>query len=204
MGKRIAHQKENAARGQRFGVAGVLGVLLAVTSIGCAAELPLKRPSDPLTTGQSAWPEDVVREAERVDRVCGTREAQLLYDYHEGQEEQQKFKTIMGSITGGVGTAGGAVAGVGAYVIDSPDTMKTVTGVTGIVTAGLGAVGSVVTLVVSPGAAKVKNAKQSLASIDQKRATARAALKDKDPSAWSDAEREAWNKASKDLADACK
>jgi len=154
--------------------------------------------------GQPTWPEDVVRTAERVDRVCGSREAQLLYDYQEAKQDQEKFKTTMGSITGGVGTVGGAVGGIGAYVIDSPDTMKKVAGVTGIVTAGLGAVGSVVTLLVSPGASKMKSTSQSLTSIEEKRAAARAALGGKDPSTWSDAEKEAWTKAAKDLEASCK
>ncbi|MDI1475301.1 hypothetical protein [Polyangium sp. y55x31] len=184
----------------------VMGVALVVMSIGCTKNetTPLKRPSEPLVTGEPQWPEDVVRQAERADRVCSQRQAQLLFDYEEAKQDQQKFKTIMGSITGGVGTVGGAIGGVGAYVIDSPDTIKTVTGITGIVTAGLGAVGSVVTLVISPGESKMHASSASLASIEQKRAAARTALTQKDPSAWSDAEKEAWSKASKDLEAACK
>lgn len=164
----------------------------------------MKRPSEPLVAGEPTWPEDVVRQAERADRVCGNREAQLLYDYHEGKEEQESFKTIMGSITGAVGTAGGVIGGVGTYVIDSPDTKEVLTGVTGFVTAGLGAVGSVLTLVISPGKSKVESSTQSLASIDQKKMAAREALKKKDPATWSDAEKEAWAKAAKDLEAACK
>lgn len=159
--------------------------------------------SEPLIAGEPAFPEDVARSAERADRVCGTREAQLLYDYQQAKEEQENFKTIMGSITGGVGTVGGVIGGIGTYAIDSPDTAKTVTGVTGFVTAGLGAIGSAVTLIVSPGKSKMKSSSESLASISKKRAEARAALK-KDPSSWSDADKEAWAKASKDLEEACK
>jgi phage shock protein PspC (stress-responsive transcriptional regulator) len=194
---------EGVARRRSFGLARVIVVALAVTSTACAA-VPVKRPSEPLVTGEPKWPEEVVREAERADRVCGTREAQLLYDYHEGKEEQQSFKTMMGSITGGVGTVGGVVGGVGAYVIDSPDTVKTMTGITGFVTAGLGAAGSVITILVSPGKAKMDSSSQSLMTIGQKKDAARAALKDKDPSTWSDAEKEAWAKASKELEAACK
>ncbi|MDI1445577.1 hypothetical protein [Polyangium sp. 6x1] len=185
----------------------VLGMALAAMSIGCSssnATTPLKRPSAPLVTGEPQWPEDVVRQAERADRLCGQRQAELLYDYEEAKQDQQKFKTIMGSITGGVGTVGGAVGGVGAYVIDSPETIKKVTGITGIVTAGLGAVGSVVTLVISPGESKMHGASASFASIEQKRAAARTALTQKDPSAWSEADKEAWSKAAKDLEAACK
>jgi hypothetical protein len=196
-------QRQNAARSRLFGVAKMIVVTLAVASTACAAT-PVKRPSQPLVTGEPTWPEDVTRAAERADRYCGTRETQLLYDYHEGKEEQQNFKTVMGSITGGVGTAGGVIAGVGTYVIDSPDTKEAVTGITGFVTAGLGAVGSLVTILVSPGASKMQSSSQSLTSIEQKRAAARAALKDKDPSAWSEAEKEAWAKAAKDLEAACK
>ncbi|HVK67942.1 MAG TPA: hypothetical protein VM694_25955 [Polyangium sp.] len=180
---------------------------LAAMSMGCSsttATAPLKRPSEPLITGEPQWPEDVTRQAERADRVCGQRQAQLLYDYEEAKQDQQKFKTIMGSITGGVGTVGGAVGGVGAYVIDSPDTLKTVTGITGIVTAGLGAVGSIVTLVISPGESKMHGASTSFASIEQKRVAARTALTQKDPSAWSEEEKAAWDKAAKELEAACK
>jgi hypothetical protein len=166
--------------------------------------VPVVRPSEPLVTDEGKLPEDVAKEAERADRICGSRETQLLFDYHEGKEEKEKFKTIMGSITGGVGTAGGAIGGIGAYVIDSPDTMKLVTGVTGFVTAGLGAVGSVVTLLVSPGQSKIDQSSQSLSTIEQKRTAARTALKGKDPSTWSDAEKEAWAKAAKELQAACK
>jgi hypothetical protein len=173
-------------------------------STACAASPPVMRRSEPLVTGEPTWPEDVAREAERADRVCGTREAQLLYDYQQAKEEQENFKTIMGSITGGVGTVGGVIGGIGTYAIDSPDTAKTVTGVTGFVTAGLGAIGSVVTILVSPGASTMKSSSQSLSSITQKRAEARAALAKKDPSSWSDAEKEAWAKASKELEAACK
>jgi hypothetical protein len=194
---------DNASRRRLFGVLRVAGLVLAAMSTACAAT-PLTRPSEQLVTGQPSWPEDVVRQAERVDRACGTREAQLLYDYQEGKQEQQNFKTLIGSITGGVGTVGGAIAGVGAYVIKSPDTSKTVTGVTGFITGGLGAIGSAVTAFVSPGAAKMQSSSQSLTSIDQKKAAARAALKDKDPSSWSDADKEAWSKAAKDLEDSCK
>lgn len=180
-----------------------MGVVLTVTLTACAAS-PAKRPSEPLITGQPTWPEDVVREAERAERICGARERRLLYEQQEGKQEQQNFKTLMGSITGAVGTAGGAVSGVGAYVIKSPDTAKMVTGVTGFVSAGLGAVGSLVTALVSPGAAKLQSSSQSLTLIDQKRTAALAALKEKDPSAWSDTEKEAWTKAAKDLEAACK
>ena len=109
----------------------------------------------------------------------------------------------MGSITGGVGTVGGAIGGVGAYAIHSPDTMKKVTGISGIVGAGLGAVGAVVTIVVSPGAAKVESATNSLASLDQKKAAARNALK-KDPSAWSSTDKEGWLKVTRELESTCK
>jgi hypothetical protein len=178
-------------------------VLAMTLATGCSAATPMKRPSEPLASGAPSWPDDVTREAERADRSCGAREAQLLYDFQEGKEEQQSFKTILGSITGGVGTVGGVVGGVGAVVIDDPDTVKTMTGVTGFISAGLGAAGSVVTAVVSPGEAKMKNSKVRLAAIDQKRAAARAALA-KDPATWSDADREAWTKTSSELEATCK
>ncbi len=154
--------------------------------------------------GEPTWPDDVTRLAERADRRCGTREAQLLYDYHEAKEEQQRFKTILGSITGAVGTAGGAISGVGAYTIKSPDTAKAVSGVSGFVTGGLGAIGAVITVVVSPGAAKMASSSQSLTSIDEKRAAVREAIKKKDPNLWSTEEKEAWSKTAKELEAACK
>ncbi|MDI3290074.1 hypothetical protein [Polyangium sp. 15x6] len=206
MGKRMGDRVGVFVESRPFGAVSVMGMALAVMSIGCAKNetTPLKRPSEPLITGEPQWPEDVTRQAERADRVCSQRQAQLLYDYEEAKQDQQKFKTIMGSITGGVGTVGGAVGGVGAYVIDSPETIKKVTGITGIVTAGLGAVGSVVTLVLSPGESKMHSASASIASIEQKRAAARTALTQKDPSTWSEEEKEAWSKAAKDLEAACK
>ena len=179
-----------------------MGVVLALAASGCAAT-PARRPSEPLSTGQPSWPEDVVKEAERVDRVCGTRETRLLADYQEGKQEQQSFKTLLGSISGAVGTAGGAVAGVGAYTIHSQSTMKEVTGATGFISAGLGAAGTVVTILVAPGAAKVHGATQSLAGLDQKKAAARDVLK-KDPSTWSSTDKEAWGRATKDLEATCK
>ena len=175
-----------------------------MTVTGCASTTPLKRPSESLVKGEPSWPEEVTRLAERVDRRCGAREAQLLYDYHEAKEEQQRFKTIVGSITGAVGTAGGAISGVGAYAIKTPDTAKTVSGVSGIVTGGLGAIGTVITVVVSPGAAKMASATEALSTIEEKRATARAALEGKDPSSWSSDQKEAWSKAAKELEAACK
>jgi hypothetical protein len=182
---------------------GVVATALTMVVTGCAS-VPVKRPSEPLVAGEPTWPEEVTRVAERADRRCGTREAQLLYDYHEGKEEQQHFKTLMGSITGAIGTAGGAISGVGAYTINSPDTAKTVSGVAGFVTGGLGAVGALVTVLVSPGAAKMASSSQSLTAIDEKRASARAALKKKDPSTWSTEEKEAWSKTAKELEAACK
>src|SRR5690349_14801706 len=81
-------------------------VATALLATACAAT-PVKRPSAPLVSGEPSWPEEIADEAERADRLCGNKEAQLLYDHQEGKEEQQNFKTIMGSITGGVGTVGG-------------------------------------------------------------------------------------------------
>jgi hypothetical protein len=179
----------------------MMGVVLALASSACA-KAPMTRPSEPLSAAAVAWPDDIAKDAERVDRVCGARVTQLLADYQDGKQEQQDFKTLMGSITGGVGTVGGVIGGVGAYVIHSPSTMKTLTGVTGIVSAALGAVGAVVTLVVSPGAAKVKGATESLAAIEKKKKAARGALR-KHPGTWSSADKEAWGKAAKDLESSC-
>lgn len=203
MGTRISDGADDAAQSRLFSFVKTMAVVLAVTSAACAAT-PVKLSSEPLVKGEPTWPEEVVREAERADRVCRAREERLRAEYREGKEEQEKFKTIMGSITGAVGTAGGAVTGVGAYVIDSPETAKTVTGVTGFVSAGLAAVGSVVTLVISPGEAKMKSSSQSLSSLDEKKAAARAALEGKDPSVWSDEEKAAWARAKRELEAECK
>jgi hypothetical protein len=181
-----------------------LAALLLSPALGAGcASAPLPRPSDPLVAGEPTWPEDVEKRAEHADRVCGTREAQLEFDYQAGKEEQNKFKTILGSITGAVGTAGGVAGGIGAFVIKDPDTVKTMTGVTGFVSGGLGAIGSLVTALVSPGAAKMKSSAQSLTTIEASKAKARAALQ-KDPAAWSDADREAFTKATTELESACK
>lgn len=203
-------QESTFAQGRQSGsprllaFTGVVAAALTMTVTGCASTTPLKRPSESLVKGEPSWPDEVTRVAERVDRRCGAREAQLLYDYHEAKEEQQRFKTIVGSITGAVGTAGGAISGVGAYAIKTPETAKTVSGVSGIVTGGLGAIGTVITVVVSPGAAKMASATEALHTIEEKRATARAALEGKDPGAWSSDQKEAWAKAAKDLEAACK
>jgi hypothetical protein len=121
----------------------------------------------------------------------------------EGKKEQQDFKTLLGSITGGVGTVGGVIAGVGNYVVNDPNAKQTMTGVTSFVTAGLGAVGSVVTALVSPGEAKVKASTDALKNIDDKKEAAHEVLK-KDPSSWSDSDKEKWSKANKELLEACK
>lgn len=198
-----ASPPRNTARRPWLALARAAGVAAAVLSTACAAA-PAKKPSAPLVTGEPSWPEDVERDAVRVDRMCQAREARLQAEYKEGKEEQESFKTLLGTITGGVGTAGGVVTGVGSYVIDSPDTAKTVTGVTGFVSGGLAAVGSVVTLVLSPGEAKMKSATQSLASLDEKRAAAHDVLEKKDPGAWSDSDKEAWAKAVGALEEECK
>jgi hypothetical protein len=177
---------------------------LLVSAVGCASTGgPIKRPTEPLMSGEPAWPDDVKKEADQIDRTCGTREAQLLYDYQEGKEEQGGFKTIIGSITGGIGTAGGVAAGVGALVIKDPDAAKKMTGVTSFVTGGLGAIGSVITAVVSPGASKMKSSSDKLTTIDQKKEAARKELA-KDPGTWSDADKDAWKKTSGELDAACK
>lgn len=207
MAKLIDRVTKNESRRLALGVAKVACLALAGLSMACAssnAQAQLMRPSEPLVMGEPAWPADVVKDAERADRVCSTKETQLLFDYKDAQDEQQKFKTIMGSITGGIGTVGGAVGGVGGFVIDDPDTLKKLAGITGVVTAGLGAAVSVVGLIIKPGKDKEKNATQSLQTIEQKRVAARKVLKDKDPGSWSDAEKEAWSKAQKDLEAACK
>lgn len=183
---------------------GMMGVFLALAQVACAAT-PVRGPSEPLGSAPAApaWPDYVVKDTDRVDRVCGAREAKLQAELQEGKQEQDKFKTIIGSITGGVGTASGVVGGVGAYAISSQSTMKTLTGVTGFVGAGLGAVGTVITLLVAPGKAKVDGATQSLAALDQKRNAAREVLK-KDPRSWTAADKEAWGKAAQDLDATCR
>ncbi|MFO0616257.1 MAG: hypothetical protein U0414_26925 [Polyangiaceae bacterium] len=170
-------------------------------AVGCASA-KVKPPSAPLSSAETAWPEDVADEAAKADRLCGTKESKLLFRYQEGKEQQEGFKTILGSITGGVGTAGGVITGVGAFVIDDQDTKETMTGVTGFVTAGLGAVGSIVTAVVSPGKSKMTDSAVGLEDIDKKKEKARAALT-KDPASWSDADKEAWSSAVKDLEASC-
>jgi hypothetical protein len=177
---------------------------LLLTAVGCASTGGVvKRPSEPLMSGEPSWPDDVKKDADRIDRACGNREAQLLYDYQEGKEEQGGFKTIIGSITGGIGTAGSVAAGVGALVIKDPDAAKKMTGVTSFVTGGLAAVGSVITAIVSPGASKMKTSSEKMTTIDQKKEAARKELA-KDPSSWSDADKEAWKKTSGELDAACK
>jgi len=207
MGTLVLGRMESEARGRRPRLASWMEIGtaagVALAQAGCAAA-PAKRPSEPTITVGASWPESVTHDVERAERACGTRERALLREQQEGKEEQQKFKTLMGSLTGGVGTVGGVLGGVGAYVIDAPDTMKTLTGVTGFVSAGLGAVGSVVTAVVSPGTEKLEASSKALAAIDAKREAARAVLEKKDPSAWSDAERDAWSKALRELDDVCK
>lgn len=182
----------------------VLGALalsaVALSSVGCASAKP-KPPSAPLSS-EAAWPEEIADEAAKADRLCSSKESKLLFDYQEGKEQQEGFKTILGSITGGVGTAGGVITGVGAFVIDDQQTKETMTGVTGFVSAGLGAVGSIITAVVSPGKSKMTESATSLDDIDKKKEKARATLS-KDPATWTDDEKAAWSSAVKDLEAAC-
>lgn len=176
-------------------------MLPAIGVAGCTTA-KVKPPSAPLSAGETTWPEDVADEAAKADRLCTSKETKLLFQYQEGKEQQEGFKTALGSVTGGVGTAGGVITGVGAFVIDDADTKETMTGVTGFVSAGLGAVGSIVTAVVSPGKSKMTDSAAGLDDIDKKKEKARAALT-KDPAAWSDADKEAWAAAVKDLEAAC-
>jgi hypothetical protein len=198
----LASRTKKAATSRIFGIAPWLGAALAVMSAACAAT-PAKKPNEPLISGEPSWPDDIKRQVERADRACSARESQLLASQQEAKDEQQKFKTTLGSITGGVGTVGGVIGGVGAFAL-KPEDVKTMTGVTGFVSAGLGAVGSVVTALYNPGADKVKATTEALAAIQEKKAAARDLLKAKDPASWSDAEKEAWAKASKELEAACK
>lgn len=179
----------------------VVALMVGALGGGCASA-KVKPPSAPLSMGDASMPEDVADEAAKADRLCGSKESKLLFAYQEGKEQQEGFKTVLGSVTGGVGTAGGVATGVGAFVIDDQDTKETMTGVTGFVTAGLGAVGSIITAVVSPGKSKMQDSATSLEDIDKKKEKARAALT-KDPASWSDADKEAWATAVKDLEAAC-
>lgn len=180
----------------------ILFAACAVFAAGCSSLKP-KPPSAPLSLGgETSWPEEVADEAAKADRLCTSKESKLLFQYQEGKEQQEGFKTALGSVTGGVGTAGGVITGVGAFAIDDQDTKETMTGVTGFVSAGLGAVGSIITAVVSPGKSKMTESATSLADIDKKKERARAALT-KDPASWSDADKESWSTAVKDLEAAC-
>lgn len=179
---------------------------LALGLTGCSSTVETALPKTaggPLVAGEPTWPEDVVHQADRIDRICAQRQAALLIEQEEAQKSQQKFKTVMGSITGGIGTVGGAIGGVGAFVIDSPETTKQLASITGVATAGLGAIGSVLTLVLKPGDEKLKNATEALTTIGQKKEAARTALK-KDPSTWTETDKAAWEKAQKDLETVCK
>lgn len=108
-----------AARHRLVVFSMAIGIAAPALSAGCSTP-PARTPATPLVTGEPAWPEDVARDAARLDRLCQAREAKLQAEYREGKEEQEGFKTLMGSISGAVGTAGGVVTGVGSYVIDSP------------------------------------------------------------------------------------
>jgi hypothetical protein len=192
-------QDKTASASRSFMTVTCLALTLA--SAACAATPPRKA-SEPLNNGEARWPDYVVKDTDRVDRLCGAREAKLQADLQEGKQDQDKFKTIIGSITGGVTTAGGVAGGVGAYVISDQSTKQTMTGVTGFVSAGLGAAGTVVTILVAPGKAKMEGANHGLTTLDAKRNAAREVLK-KDPGAWTSADKEAWNKAKADLEAAC-
>jgi hypothetical protein len=178
----------------------VLSMLGALT--GCASA-PLPRPSAPLLENEGeSIPADVRGDLDRLDRACGHREAALGYDYQEARTEQQTFKTTIGSITGGVGTLSGGIGGVGALVASDKD-IKTLTSVTGFVGAGLGAVGTVLTAVLNPGAARMKESLASIERIEAAKKEARASLATK-PGSWSGADRDAWKKKAEALSAACK
>jgi hypothetical protein len=194
----------NDVHGRSSGTAIMLATALAMTVMACSSSVPPKPPAGPLVQGEPTWPDDVMREAERSDRICNKRVTTLKFDQDQAKKEKEKFKTVLGSMTGAVGTVGGAIGGVGAFVIDSPDTLKTLAGVTGIVTAGLGAAGSLVTLFVSPGEEKLKSTTASLEAIDKKREAGRDLLTKKNPSEWTEEDKAAWAKLQQELADLCK
>lgn len=171
----------------------------ALGAVGCAPE-PIARPASPISAGAGA-PEDIRDEAEDLDRMCSGKEAQLVFSYQEGKEEQEEFKTIIGSITGGVGTAGGIAAGVGGIVAD-PDDVETITAVSGFITAGLGAIGGIVGGVVTPGKEKMETSQASMAGVQAKKENARKLLAKSGE--WTDEDRAAWAKAKAELEEACK
>ncbi|NUP10829.1 MAG: hypothetical protein HOW73_32700 [Polyangiaceae bacterium] len=168
-------------------------------AIGCAPP-PISRPSAPLTAGAGV-PDDVQEEADDIDRICSQREGQLVFDYQKGKEDQEEFKTILGSVTGGVGTAGGVAGGVGAFVAKEED-VKTITGVSGFITAGLGAVGGIVTAVVTPGKEQMETSQAALVAIEEKKKKARAALEGKE--SFGDEEKAKWSEARAELEKVCK
>lgn len=194
----------NDIRRRSLGTAIMMAITLSMMSLACSSSVPPKPPAGPLVQGEPTWPDDIMREAERSDRICNKRVTVLQFEQDQAKKKKEKFKTAMGSVTGAVGTAGGAIGGIGAFVIDSPDTIKMLSGVTGIVTAGLGAVGSVVTLVVSPGEEQLKSTTASLEAIDKKRDVGRNLLTNKDPSKWTEEDKAAWAKIQQELADLCK
>lgn len=194
----------SGSRGRSLGMALVFAMFLATNSLACSSsKTPPKPPTGPLVQGEPTWPEEITRQAEKSDRVCNKRVTTLQFELEQAKKEKEKFKTAMGSVSGAVGTVGGTVSTVGAFVLEPAD-MKQLTTITGIATAGLGAAGSVVTLLVSPGESKLKSLTASLDAIDKKRGEARDLLTKKDPSSWTEEDKTAWAKAQQDLADLCK
>ncbi|MFO0552693.1 MAG: hypothetical protein U0271_30155 [Polyangiaceae bacterium] len=166
-------------------------VALAISMTGCNP-LTLSHPGAPLAA--PGLPDDRRGEAERLDAACARTETDLAFTYQEGKEEQDQFKTILGSITGSVTTAGGIAAAIGGLVA-SKDDVSLITGVTGFVSGGLGAIGTVVTSVYVPGKDKMDGAAERQARIEKARADAAKAASADDP--------EAWDRAAKELAAAC-
>lgn len=164
---------------------------ISILVTGCNP-LTLSRPGAPLAGPGLA--DDRRPEAERLDAACSRAETDLAFAYQEGKDEQDQFKTILGSITGSVTTAGGIAGAVGGLVA-SKDDVSLITGITGFVSGGLGAVGTIVTSVYVPGKDKMDAAAERQARIEKARGEAQKAAADGDP--------EAWDRAAKELAAAC-
>jgi hypothetical protein len=194
----------SGSRERSLGMVFVLAMFLPLTALACSSnKTPPKPPTGALVQGEPTWPEEITREAERSDRICNKRVTTLQFEQEQAKKEKEKFKTAIASVSGAVGTAGGTVSTVGAFVLEPAD-MKQLTVITGLATAGLGAAGTVVTLLVSPGEDKLKSMTASLDAIDKKRGQARELLTKKDPSTWTEEDKTAWAKVQQELADLCK
>ena len=131
---------------------------------------------------------DVIAETNRINYKC--RRARYLWTDKliDWGARERRLKRIFGVVTGGVGTVGGAVAGISAGV-DQQDVATWSGGITAV----LGVAGTLATTFVSPDKDQVESAKGRIAEIDNVQSEIKRFLEDNPgPSGWGDDVQAQW------------